>query len=277
MTEQDVKFGVAKTATSGRQFVIAHTDLLRASRTEHPRDVVLPPHSHSVATITVMLGGGYWESDGDHDQHLPCMAVVTKPAHTSHSNRVDSRGARCLLLEFPRRSVELPEVARLFQRLRIIDLTRGADLVLRILREEPASAMEVDALSMELVTLLIDETLSPPTTTSGRWLERVRDQLHSDVLGSSTLRALAAEAGCHPVYLARAFRRRFGESVGSYAQRLRLARSARDIADSAGKSLSEVAHRRGYYDHSHLSRDFRLRTGMSPAEWRTRSRSAAAT
>ena len=259
-------------ATNGREVPLVTTDLLRITRTEHAAQTRLPPHSHDVATIAVVLGGGYWENLGTGERNFPPMAAVVKPAHVSHSNRVDGRGARCLLFEFPQQTVdELSEVGNLFASARTIDLTRSAALALRILVTS-RETFYAEALSMQLVAVLNSE-IGHRHHTSGQWLERVRDRLHHDLdCTSLTLRRLAKDAGYHPVYLSRAFKRRFGESIGSYLHRVRIARTARDVAEGSRRSLSEIAQRCGYHDHSHMSHDFRMRTGMSPAQWRNLSR-----
>jgi AraC family transcriptional regulator len=64
------------------------------------------------------------------------------------------------------------------------------------------------------------------------------------------------------------FRNAYGESIGSYARRVRLTRAARAIASTDRETLSRIAMRTGYYDHSHLAHEFQTRTGMAPAEWR---------
>ena len=258
-------------ATNGRQIIISATDLLRVALTEHSPNTFLPPHSHDIATITIVLGGDYQENIGDGDTDLPSMAVVVKPSRTCHSNRVAARGARCLLVEFSERAVdELKEVGNLFPRARTVDLTRAADVALQMLAKA-AEPLVLEELSMGLIGTLSDELCSRRSPPAGAWLDRVRDRLHEDDSSQLTLRGLSNATGYHPVYVARAFKRRFGESIGSYRQRLRLSRAAREVAQASGRSLSEIAHQQGYHDHSHMSHDFRMRARMTPAEWRALS------
>jgi AraC family transcriptional regulator len=263
-----------RAATNGRQVILLATDFLGISCTEHSPQLSLAPHSHSVATITIVLGGGYWENLGSGDVVLPPMAVAIKPANTSHSNRVDERGARCLLLELSERSVdELRDARKLFTKPRTIDLTRFGALALRLLAVHK-DALSCEEVSLRLLAALNDEIGRSSTCSAGHWLERIRDRLHSeDNAAQISVRRLADEAGYHPVYLARAFKKRFGQSIGAYARGLRVSRTARHIAASDSGSLSRIAQCCGYHDHSHLSNDFRDRTWMSPAEWRRLSRS----
>ena len=84
---------------------------------------------------------------------------------------------------------------------------------------------------------------------------------------------LAAEAGIHPVYLARAFRQRYGSSPAEYARRLRV-EAARELLARCDLSLAQVAVEAGFSDQSHLSHQFRRVVGMSPGRYREVAASA---
>ena len=70
-----------------------------------------------------------------------------------------------------------------------------------------------------------------------------------------------------PTHLARAFRRHFGDTPGTYLRRLRVERAARAIEDGDA-SLAEIAADAGFTDQSHMGRAFRSVKGTSPARWR---------
>jgi AraC family transcriptional regulator len=86
-----------------------------------------------------------------------------------------------------------------------------------------------------------------------------------------TLSALASAVGLHPVYVARAFRARYGCAVGEYARRLRIGRAARELADGT-QPLAVIAAQAGFADQSHFSRVFRRHTGLSPSAYRRHCR-----
>jgi len=262
-----------RSCTTGRQPSIAAAGPFIVSRTEHASHTTLSPHSHPHGTITIVLGGGYHETIGGITHELPSMSVVVKPADTLHANRVDRRGARCLLLELTADGAEsVTTVTSVFDTPRVAPLVRGAELALRTLvvlekgDNEPAR-LALESLTMELTALIADETSAISAKDPAARLERVRDRLEESGTGA-TLGDLAKEAGCHPIHLARMFRKAYGESIGSYARRVRLTKAARAIASTDWETLSRIAMRTGYYDHSHLSHEFQTRTGMAPAGWR---------
>jgi len=70
-----------------------------------------------------------------------------------------------------------------------------------------------------------------------------------------------------PPSLARAFRRRYGCTVGEYVRRLRIEFACRELAGSE-KPLASIAQNAGFFDQSHFSKTFKLLTGQSPAAYR---------
>jgi AraC family transcriptional regulator len=134
------------------------------------------------------------------------------------------------------------------------------------------SALAIEGIMLELVAAIsrsgepAQERRGPP------WLERAREILHEQAGITPTLASLASEVGVHPVHLAHEFRKFYRESVGEYVRRLRIEMVCREIAQSA-RPLSEIAADAGFYDQSHFSNTFKRYTGLTPAAFRSATRS----
>jgi AraC family transcriptional regulator len=231
----------------------------------------LPPHAHLHATLNVVLEGRYGEAveRGGLQTHGPAT-LIAKPAGILHRNQLGTAPAECLVIElipdtrandstttmlFPQEVVQRSApIAAYAGRLRV-ELTAGDDL----------SPFAVEALVEELLAE-VARTSVPPPDSGPRWLDRARDLLHEEP-GLRSLRDLAARVKLHPIYVARAFRARFGSSVGEYARTLRVER-ARRLLHHTNLGLCEVAARAGYSDQSHLTRDFRRAFHRSPGSYR---------
>jgi len=98
-------------------------------------------------------------------------------------------------------------------------------------------------------------------------MDRARELIEGAAPGAITLTTVAAALGMHPVHVASAFRRAHGCSVGQYARRLRLEQACRRLATS-GATLGEVAADSGFYDQSHMTREFRRTLRTTPARYR---------
>ncbi|MHB9758717.1 AraC family transcriptional regulator [Streptomyces sp. BYX5S] len=103
----------------------------------------------------------------------------------------------------------------------------------------------------------------PEVAEAWTWLARHR--------GAGTLRGLAAHVALSERRLTTLFRAETGLGPKQAARLMRFqhakAAVVRAVAAGAPPDLSRVAAEHGYCDHSHLVRDFRQYTGLSPTGW----------
>jgi len=100
-----------------------------------------------------------------------------------------------------------------------------------------------------------------------RWLDRVRERLEDVDEPAPSIAELSALAGVHPVHMARAFRRRFGCSIGAFARRIQVGKALILFEDST-IDLCAAAYDTGFADQSHMTRLVRAHTGQTPGAWR---------
>jgi len=94
-------------------------------------------------------------------------------------------------------------------------------------------------------------------------LAEFEEHLPSDV----TPATLASRSGLTPNRLSRLTKRLFGLTPGQFITKIRIAAASRMLRDS-DRSVSEIAHACGFYDHSAFTRAFRAATGMTPTKFR---------
>lgn len=230
-----------------------------------------PPHDHPFASVTLVLAGSLAETVGGRTEEAGPLSVVVKPPLVRHADRIGPRGARVFRL-----ALTADEHHDLLQAGVPLDAWRWihggppARALLGLAHADTAGSG--DCLSSAVYEALA--LLCPPLSASHgppRWLARVRQQIDDGLAPAPRVRELASEAGVHPVYLARQFRRYFGCSVVAHIRRRRAREAAVLIAES-GLGLSEIAHRSGFADHAHLCRDFKTLVGISPRAFRRTAR-----
>lgn len=266
--------------TSGRYFgeVLQATELagLRLSETLHPPEVEADPHRHESPYFCFVLAGGFAELADGRERDCGTGDLIFHHAAAPHANRFHLDGARCLNLELgPRWARREPQLMRpMGSRILRQDTARIAGRVYDEFRNPSAGA----ALVVEgLVLLLLAEIrrTSDPSGSNGRdtpdWVIRARQALDERYRESWSLSGLADELEVSPTRLARAFRGRYGCSVGQYVHRLRIREACRQLARS-DRSLSSIATVTGFADQSHLTRIFRRHTGTTPGRYRERLR-----
>ena len=225
--------------------------------------------------MNVVLEGEYGETveGGALQSHGPAT-LIAKPAGTVHANRLGAASVECLVIELWADTLAAPGdfvppfVDVLVQRSAPI-ARHGGRLRAELARRDNVTPLAVEALVCELLAEMA-RTPIPRPDARNRWLTRARDLLH-DEPGPQSLSELARRIGLHPIYVARAFRARFGCAVGEYVRCLRAER-ARRLLHHTRLSLCEIAAQAGYSDQSHMTRDFRRAFEQSPAAYRRLTR-----
>nr|WP_042185726.1 helix-turn-helix transcriptional regulator [Kibdelosporangium sp. MJ126-NF4]CEL16847.1 Transcriptional regulator, AraC family [Kibdelosporangium sp. MJ126-NF4]CTQ91925.1 Transcriptional regulator, AraC family [Kibdelosporangium sp. MJ126-NF4] len=105
----------------------------------------------------------------------------------------------------------------------------------------------------------LDEGRAPPPLVEYAW------QRITGTDGRIPIGTLVDELGCSRRYLLGQFRAHVGVPPKSLARVLRC-RHAMRLLTAGGRSIADIAQECGYYDHSHLDRDFKLITGVVPAQ-----------
>jgi AraC family transcriptional regulator len=102
---------------------------------------------------------------------------------------------------------------------------------------------------------------------SAAQVREVEDHVHDHLGERIGIDELAAVAGLSRYRFMRAFRASLGTTPYDYVlgRRVELAKA---LLDGAGLPLHEVARRCGFSDQSHLTREFRKRTGVTPGRFR---------
>ncbi len=131
-----------------------------------------------------------------------------------------------------------------------------------------AAELSIEGLSAELVGRVRSKCEFTPA--SRQWIRQVRDRIEDEYAEPPTLAAIAAGVGREASYVATAFRRAYGKSVGDHLRDVRLWRT-RKLLEDRSLSLAEVAQRGGFADQSHFARLFKRRFAMTPGEYRRRA------
>jgi AraC family transcriptional regulator len=231
----------------------------------------LRSHLHERPYISIVLQGSYKERCGSSDLSCDVGQVILHAAGEVHSNHFYEDG-HCINLEIQPHFADRLCQYGIDRNTRIAMNSRhyakvGLTLRSEAAKTDSASELVIEGLAMEVLAQLIRNRLSEPAQRNDHWLERVNEMLHDRYREPITLRELADYSQVHPVHVARAFKKRYGYSVGDYVRRLRVAAACSDIAVS-DMSIAEIANRNGFSDQSHLCRTVKAYTGKSPRQLR---------
>lgn len=243
-----------------------------------------PAHVHDHLHLSLILRGHLEETIGDVVEQAGALSVVVKDPGVRHADRfgpapvliarLSLAGAGLGALVEPGRWnagwrwAHERAVARAF--VQLVARYTGATA------QTSPRGLQLSAGDETLLDLLAALTARPLQTRAAtgappRWLADAIARWRAEWTPQLTVRALAAETGVHPVYLARCVRRWYGHGVHDELQRLRLRAAANQLAQLDG-TVSQVAHATGWSDEAHLCRAFRAQLGVTPTRFRVLAR-----
>ena len=230
------------------------------------RTATLPPeaveeHSHDEGHFIFTLADGYLSLAAP--DALRRGALIYNPPGVEHRDCFDQAGGGFLAISTPALPPSITEAPSLLRSAEAGRLVRR--LVGTCIRAASGAALAAESLALDLaacVTIEEDRSAAVPD-----WLLRA-DEAIADLCCEAGLevRAIAAEAGVHPVHLARRYRRHFDQSPGAAIRQRRADAAAALLA--AGADLADAAQAAGYADQSHLTRAFVSAFSVTPARYR---------
>jgi AraC family transcriptional regulator len=216
--------------------------------------------------LALVLDGSLEKSFGSRRIGLSRGRGLTMPVGATHCARFGTDGARIAIVKL--RDASKPS-GGCFDRLLQVGGPRLAWLASRLVDElrasDAAAPLAAEGFALELLAATSRETR--PGRRAPAWLREAEALLRDRSGECVRLGELAEAVAVHPAYLARAFRARYGTSVGEYGRRLRLERAASELARTDAP-LAAIASEAGFADQSHFTRLFRRHLGTTPARYR---------
>jgi AraC family transcriptional regulator len=228
-------------------------------------------HNHQTSHFIFVINGQYVLSSNGQERLVPPRSLIFVPAGTTHRNYPRTPSTRILTIsisdsqiEQARDYVRLPETESDFRHGEVGFL--ATRLEMECSRWHTASPLTAAGLCLELLAAtakrIATDERKPP-----RWLQTAREMLRERCCETLSIAEVAEVAGMHPIHLTRTFRKFFGCTPGDYLRECRIEQAAR-LLRLGHKPIAEIALECGFSDQSQLTKAFRKRLGITPAELR---------
>jgi AraC family transcriptional regulator len=257
---------VQKTALAAFQF-----EQFSVSLSEYDIGIKQNWHSHEEPILALILAGHTREQVGSQDIVASPLDIGLKPANLSHTDHFCPNGVRVVRVALA--ASIFKELGREAQTLERWDWIKGSNAVRPLLqaadklRRGDSCNTEIKEDVYESIASLLPAKQKCPVAATPAWLYQAREHLQESYASGVRLSELAEQAGVHPVYFARQFRRFYGVSVGEYVRHLQFREAATLLANQKN-SLAQIAYKVGCADQAHLTRLFAAGFGITPARFR---------
>lgn len=250
-------------------------ELLHASRVTHD----YPRHMHEEYSIAAVLRGIENTNCRGTDHKAGRGDLLLINAEEVHSNKSIGSEYRLIkvrpkTLQRVARDLGAPAIAApYFSELVVNDsfLFRRL-LYLHLKLEQNASALEQESEFIATMVLLLTRLSNKEPAQSinkargeDAYVRLVRDYLRSHYAENVSLAQLTLLTNLSPFYLLRVFHNRAGFPPHEYQTQVRIAHARKLIRN--GTPLSQTALETGFFDQSHLSRNFKRIVGVTPRQY----------
>lgn len=225
-------------------------------------------------TIVIVCTAGEGRVTIAGDTHMVGRASsVIIPAHTPHGYQASARDPWTIWWLHMRGCEAAELTGGLLSAGHAVSPLRSLDRVVALFdellslierRSTPIQLLAASGVAWHLLTRITGDRVLP---TEGSALERAIRYLDSRVDGTISVPELAALVGVSTSHLGAMFRQATGSGPAAYHASLKMAR-ARELLDTTGLSITQVADAVGYADALYFSRQFRRTHGVSPSAYR---------
>jgi AraC-like DNA-binding protein len=263
-------------AQYSRSFGLDGLEVMSARWVEHS----FVPHMHDFYAVSLNYGGrGAFDCRSELRDAAPgtCNLIAPGELHTGHATSGDGWIYRNLYID----------TTLMTALLRSLDwqgpsdvkfkspLVRDAILAARLAHvfaslAESNSLLQNESLLLSVAARLITNHIVPGRGLAGVGREhtavlRVKDWLDANSEQNVSIHSLAGLVGLSPYYLVRTFHKHLGIPPHKYQTIVRINRARKLL--TSGATISEVAHRTGFCDQSHLNRCFKKTLGVPPGKY----------
>ena len=236
-------------------------------------------HSHPELCISLIIQGEVAEAVSGRQERAGACWVGIKPPDTDHSDEFIGDRTRTLKLRIApgyRDGLgDFSSAGRTWQWFRGGPIARAMLRTLSSFQSTDANDDTwIEERALDVIGALIgDERLALDGRSVPAWVMAAREEVIARANSGVQATAIAAIVGVHPVSLARAFRRSFGESISECVRRIRVERACSLLATTP-ESISRIAASAGFADQSHLTRCLNEELGTTPLAFRRFAASA---
>lgn len=249
----------------------------RLSESEYSPQLKTPMHSHQRVCFSLVLSGASVQTVGRKTRLRTAGTMLFYSLGDSHCESFGNTSSRIFSIELSPEWLErFREYPSLRQESAMFEGGLLGWLTSRLYREfynnDEAATFAIEGLSLEIMAEACRRKREGLSRKPSAALIRARDLIHSRLCEHLSLSDVATQVGVHPVYLASAFRKTYGCTVGEYLRKHRIELAITKLTTSDAP-LAFIAVDVGFANQAHFTKVFKEHTGVTPGQYRLTIRS----
>ena len=231
----------------------------------YPPNLYMPPHTDKYSRISIILDGELQEHTNNGEALARSGSLVIKPNNVIHENTFGNKPVTSLSISFQDDLLKTNG----FTKWQWIAHPKVNVSGVRLWAGMQKAKTERDVMAcanhfFSAIASLKNNAGSKPLL----WQEQLKETAGKKIfLPQENIHDLSQRLSLHRVYVARAFKKKYGIAPVEFRKYTRVAAALLDIT-LREKSLVAIAYDAGFSDQSHMNREFKLYTGCTPAAFR---------
>lgn len=242
--------------------IILNNDFISVSSTLYKDGMVMKPHAHEHTSISIILKGQLSEKVDDKTNFGLCTQTIIKPAGIVHEN-VFSKDCYILSLTIKEDSILNQKQSEIMNEWGWISNSQTMKYFSQLIKAKNKSELK------EVVKFFqkhLAENNLRLNSEVPNWLLEVKYYLDNNYQSGVRSDYLANQFNVHRVYLARVFKKHFGNTIKGYLNDVRLHNASSNVLQNQN-SLTVTAFESGFSDQSHFNRKFKQSLEITPSEF----------
>lgn len=224
-------------------------------------------HNHVLPYFSLNVYGQYLEDNAFSLKTVHAGDLISRTPNYSHKNTFVAKSNLCFNIELTDPNL-FEKTMTVFGSDMILGFVETRKMIYNILQRflDPKENGEIENSVKAFVENINRST--EEIQCKSEWLNRILKYMHHHWDRQLSLTELADIACLSKNYLVRAFKSKFGISIGEYQRSLRLNYMLPQVLDF-DQSLTYTAYSAGYYDQSHMIKHFNQYLKCNPLQLRS--------
>jgi AraC-like DNA-binding protein len=250
----------------GKEIRALENDCFKWTLNSYESGTIVQKHHHENNYLSLLINGNYNEKNKYENTIIETGSLIFRPSQYSHCHDLKVNHYSAFNIEFKENWKQQVDFNFKLPSKSIIYKAGCFSSVYKLFYYFINNYTE-DFLSEFVLDWLVEVNKNPLLNTSLPWLKKTKEILEKELDVHHTIQSISEKVFIHPIYLAGAFKKKTGSTIGEYQMKVKLEKAVLLLFNTK-KPVNEIAFEAGFYDAAHLINSFRAVYQTTPNKFR---------